>query len=202
MHDPRGKVGVGLGFAISEIGADHLVSYHDTMFTNPDSVSSQGARPLGITEALPARDLSKKKVRHYFIGENWSSFEKTFGFCYFGPAPRSFIQAEDVLKIVNAATGWDVSLDDLLKIGERATNLARIFNLREGFTPQDDRLPERVFMPSEAGALEGLGIEHAEFNRALRDLYEMKDWDLTTGIPSRKRLSELDIAWTLDLLGP
>jgi aldehyde:ferredoxin oxidoreductase len=201
MHDPRGKVGVGLGFAISEIGADHLVSYHDTMFTNPDSVSSKGARPLGITEALPARDLSKNKVRHYFIGENWSSFEKAIGFCYFGPAPRSFIQVEDVLKIVNAATGWDVSLDDLLKIGERATNLARIFNLREGFTPQNDRLPERIFMPSEAGALAGLGIEHNEFDHALRDLYEMKDWDLATGKPSRIRLNELDIAWTLDLLG-
>lgn len=200
MHDPRGKVGVGLGFAISEIGADHLVSYHDTMFTNPDSVSSKGARPLGITEALPARDLSKKKVRHYFIGENWSSFEKTIGFCYFGPAPRSFIQVEDVLKIVKSATGWDVSLDDLLKIGERATNLARIFNLREGFTPQDDRLPERIFMPSEAGALAGLGIDHNEFNRALSDLYEMKDWDLITGKPSRERLNELDIAWALDLL--
>jgi aldehyde:ferredoxin oxidoreductase len=200
MHDPRGKVAVGLGFAISEIGADHLVSYHDTMFTNPDSASFKGARPLGITEALPARDLSEKKVLHYFIGENWSSFEKVSGFCYFGPAPRSFIQVEDVLKIVNAATGWKLSLIDLLKMGERATNLARVFNLREGFTPQDDRLPERIFMPSEAGALAGLGIEHAEFDRALHDLYALKDWNLETGIPSRQRLSELDIAWASDLL--
>ena len=200
MHDPRGKVSVGLGFAISEIGADHLVSFHDTMFTNPDSVSFKGAMPLGFTEALPARDLSEKKVKHYFIGENWSSFEKASGFCYFGPAPRSFIQVEDVVKIVNAATGWGMSLIDLLKIGERATNLARIFNLREGFTPQDDRLPERIFMPSEAGALAGLGIDHTEFDRAMRDLYVLKDWNWETGIPSRQRLSELDIAWASDLI--
>ena len=200
MHDPRGKVSVGLGFAISEIGADHLVSFHDTMFTNPDSVSFKGAMPLGFTEALPARDLSEKKVKHYFIGENWSSFEKASGFCYFGPAPRSFIQVEDVVKIVNAATGWHLSLIDLLKIGERATNLARIFNLREGFTPQDDRLPERIFMPSEAGALAGLGIDHTEFDRAMRDLYVLKDWNWETGIPSRQRLSELDIAWASDLI--
>jgi aldehyde:ferredoxin oxidoreductase len=200
MHDPRGKVSVGLGFAISEIGADHLVSFHDTMFTNPDSVSFKGAMPLGFTEALPARDLSEKKVRHYFIGENWSSFEKSSGFCYFGPAPRSFIQVEDVVKIVNAATGWNLSLIDLLKIGERATNLARIFNLREGFTPQDDRLPERIFMPSEAGALTGLGIDHTEFDRAMRDLYVLKDWNWETGIPSLQRLNELDIAWALDLI--
>ena len=200
MHDPRGKVSVGLGFAISEIGADHLVSYHDTMFTNPDSVSFKGARLLGITEALPARDLSTKKVVNYFIGENWSSFEKSSGFCYFGPAPRSFIQIEDVLRIINAATGWGLSVSDLLDIGERATNLARIFNLREGFTPGDDRLPERIFMPSEAGALIGVGIEQPEFERAMHDLYNVKSWDLETGVPSRVRLAELGIAWALDLL--
>ncbi|MBI5351502.1 MAG: aldehyde ferredoxin oxidoreductase [Chloroflexi bacterium] len=200
MHDPRGKASVGLGFAISEIGEDHLVSYHDTMFTNPDSISFKGARPLGIVDALPARDLSDKKAVNYFIGENWSSFEKSSGFCYFGPAPRSFIQIEDVQKIINAATGWDFSVTDLLKIGERATNLARIFNLREGFTPQDDRLPERMFMPSEAGALAGLGIDHLEFDRAMHELYKLKDWNLETGVPSRERLSELGIEWVLELL--
>ena len=201
MHDPRGKASVGLGFAISEIGADHLVSFHDTMFTNPDSVSFKGAVPLGFTEALPSRDLSPKKVKHYFIGENWSSFEKASGFCYFGPAPRSFIQVEDVVITVNACTGWNLSLFDLLKIGERATNLARIFNLREGFSPQDDRLPERIFMSSESGALAGLGIDHAEFDRAMRDLYELKDWNLITGKPTQQRMSELDIPWALELLG-
>ena len=93
-----------------------------------------------------------------------------------------------------------MSLIDLLKIGERATNLARIFNLREGFTPQDDRLPKRIFMPSEAGALAGLGIDHTEFDRAMRDLYVLKDWNWETGKPSRQRLSELDIAWASDLI--
>ncbi len=200
MHDPRGKVAVGLGFAISEIGADHLVSYHDTLFTNPDSIGFKGAKPLGITDALPARDLSAMKVKNYFIGENWSSFEKAIGFCYFGPAPRSFIQVDDVVKIVNAATGWGISLNDLLRIGERATNLARIFNLREGFMPQDDRLPERLFSPSEAGPLVGVKIDHAEFDLALQELYNLKDWDWKTGVPSRQKLSDLEIAWASDLM--
>jgi len=38
MHDPRGKAMVGLGYAVSENGADHLVSIHDTLLQNPDSV--------------------------------------------------------------------------------------------------------------------------------------------------------------------
>jgi aldehyde:ferredoxin oxidoreductase len=199
MHDPRGKAAVGLGFAISEGGADHLVSFHDTALANPDSLSFKGAIPLGLT-ALPTRDLSEKKVLNYFIGEKWSSFEKSSGFCYFGPAPRSFIQVEDVPKIVNAATGWDMSLDDLLKIGERAVNLARLFNLREGFTPKDDRLPERLFMPSEAGALSDYHIQHAEFDRALRDLYALKKWDLDTGAPSHQQLKDLDLEWISNVM--
>ncbi len=51
MHDPRGKVGVGLGYAVSDTGADHLVGYHDTMLANSESVSFKGAQPLGITTA-------------------------------------------------------------------------------------------------------------------------------------------------------
>ncbi|MBN1537419.1 MAG: aldehyde ferredoxin oxidoreductase family protein [Anaerolineales bacterium] len=201
MHDPRGKVAVGLGFAICETGADHIVSYHDTMFTNPDSAAYKGAIPLGYPEPLPARELSDKKVRQYFIGENWSSFEKSVGFCYFGPAPRSFIQVEDVLEIMRAATGWDLSIPDLLVIGERATNLARIFNIREGFTPMDDRLPDRLFTPLETGALAGVAIDQEQFEEAMKALYSEKQWDIDTGKPTRQRLKELDIEWAADKIG-
>ena len=77
------------------------------------------------------------------------------GLCYFGPAPRSFI-ADQVVSAVRAATGWEVTVQDLLHIGERATNLARVFNVREGFTRRDDRLPDRLHTPLETGALAGV----------------------------------------------
>ncbi len=201
FHDPRGKVAVGLGYAISETGADHLVSYHDTMFANPGSLAFQSAAPLGITQALPARELSQDKVAMYLAGEHWSSFEKVSGFCYFGPAPRSFIPIQDILDAVHSATGWELSLEDLMRIGERATVLARLFNLREGFTAADDRLPERMFAPSEAGALAGVAIDRQEFDRALHQLYAQKGWDPETGVPTRQRLEALDLAWAADLLG-
>jgi aldehyde:ferredoxin oxidoreductase len=199
MHDPRGKIGVGIGFAVSETGADHLVSYHDTLLQNPESVSFKGAQALGITEALPARSLSSKKVKNYLIGENWSSFEKTVGLCYFGPVPRSFIQVDDVIKAVHFATGWNVTLDELLEVGERATNLARAFNVREGFSAQEDRLPERIFLPLENGALTGVAISREDFKQALKELYELKGWDPETTAPSRERLNKLQIEWVADL---
>jgi aldehyde:ferredoxin oxidoreductase len=200
MHDPRGKVGVGIGFAVSESGADHLVSYHDTLLSNPGSVSFQSAAALGITQALPPRDLSAQKVEYFRVLENWSSFHKSSGFCYFGPAPRSFIQTEDVVAAINAATGYDWGIEAMLAVGERATNLARVFNVREGFSARDDTLPERLFTPLDAGALAGVAVPRAAFAAAMQQLYRLKDWDPVTTAPSRARLRALEIEWVADLL--
>ncbi|MBI5878140.1 MAG: aldehyde ferredoxin oxidoreductase family protein [Chloroflexi bacterium] len=200
MHDPRGKIGVGIGYAVNEGGADHLVAYHDTALANPASAGFKSATALGITEAVPPRELSARKAFNYAILENWSSAGKVTGYCYFGPGPRSFIEAQEVVDSVRAATGWDLTIADLLKIGERATNLARVFNVREGFSRKDDMIPERLFAPSPVGALQGVGISHDEFEQALTELYRLKGWDPETAKPTRERLRELGIEWAADIV--
>jgi aldehyde:ferredoxin oxidoreductase len=199
MHDPRGKAAVGLGYAINEAGADHLTAPHDPMLSNPESVSFKGAIPLGV-ESMPSRELSARKVRNYAILENWTSAGKVVGLCFFGPAPRSFIGVDEVVTAVRAATGWDVTIQDLLRVGERATNLARAFNVREGFTRRDDTLPERLFQPMENGKLEGAAIAKDDFERSMTELYEQKGWDPATTAPTRDRLRELGIEWVADML--
>jgi aldehyde:ferredoxin oxidoreductase len=200
MHDPRGKVGVGIGYAINDAGADHLVAIHDPMIANPESVGFKGAASLGI-EAVPPRELSPRKARNYFIMENWNSMEKVTGLCFFGPTPRSFIQVDEVVSAMRAATGWDINAQDILRIGERATNMARAFNVREGFTRADDTLPERLFQPLENGALQGVAISKPDFEQTLDEVYKLKDWDTKTGAPSRAKLRELGIEWVADVIG-
>jgi len=201
LHDPRGKVGVGLGYAVGETGADHLVTIHDGALSNPDSFTFKGAKLISDKVVpLAPTDLSDQKVAQYFLCENWVSFGKVIGLCFFGPAPRSYMLAPDVVEAVHLATGWDVSIPELLQMGERATNLARLFNLREGFTPADDTLPARLFTPLENGPLAGKSISKADFERALQTLYSLKGWDLQTGVPTRAKLGELDLAWAGDLL--
>jgi aldehyde:ferredoxin oxidoreductase len=199
MHEPRGKVGVGIGFAVNDAGADHLTAPHDPMVANPDSISFKGAQPLGV-EAIPARELSARKVRNYSILENWSSMEKVTGLCFFGPAPRSFIQVDQVVAALRAATGWDLTIQAVLQIGERATNMARAFNIREGFTRADDTLPERLFQPLESGALKDVAISKSDFENAIRELYQQKGWT-REGVPTRAKLRELGIEWVADLIG-
>jgi len=200
MHDPRGKLNVGLGYAISEIGADHLVVAHDPPLANPDSLAFKSARDLGITAAQPARSLNDEKVRQFYILEKWNSMEKTIGFCIFGPAPRSFIQTEDVLNAIRVATGWELSIADVLEIGERGTNLARAFNAREGFTRADDTLPARFMEPMGNGPLAGKTLPPEEFEQGLTQLYTLKGWDPRTGQPTRERLEALSLGWAADLV--
>jgi len=201
MHEPRGKYNVGLGYAISEIGADHLLVAHDTMLANPDSVSFKGAQGLGLQSAQPARVFNEEKTSHFYTLERWTSFEKVSGLCFFGPVPRSFMQAADVVEGVRAATGWDVDLDELLTMGERATNMARVFNAREGFSRKDDVLPGRLFQGLENGAIQGQGIPREDFEQALTRIYQAKGWDEQTGMPTRERLEGLSLEWAADLMG-
>lgn len=201
MHEPRGKYNVGMGYAISEIGADHLVVAHDGMLVNADGIPFKNARSLGITEAQSALSMNDEKMRQFYILEKVTSLEKVIGYCFFGPAPRGYILIEEVLDSVNAATDWDITLDELLEIGERATNMARVFNAREGFTRKDDTLPERLFGPLENGALQGEVFPRDEFEAALTVLYGLKGWHPDTGKPTRERLESLSIGWAFDLIG-
>ena len=163
MHDPRGKYNVGIGYAVSEIGADHLVVTHDSTLANPQSIMFKDAQTLGIRNALPPRLLNDEKMEQFYILEKWNSLEKVVGYCFFGPAPRSFIHPEDVLVSINAATGWNLTMEEALQIGERAINMARVFNIREGFSRKDDCLPERLFQPLENGALAGQAMQPCRF---------------------------------------
>jgi aldehyde:ferredoxin oxidoreductase len=91
-------------------------------------------------------------------------------------------------------------MDEALQIGERATNMARVFNIREGFSRKDDTLPERLFQGLENGPLKGNTLPRDEFEQALTVLYELKGWDVETGRPARERLEALSLGWAADLM--
>jgi aldehyde:ferredoxin oxidoreductase len=96
--------------------------------------------------------------------------------------------------MVNATTGWETSLFEIMKLGERTTTLARVYNAQEGFDRKDDALPDRLFEPLETGALKGLKLDREEFEKALDYYYEMMGWDVETGNPREMKLYELNIA--------
>ena len=193
MHEPRGKAMMSLSFAVSPTGADHIEAPHDPVIAGPGP-NLDRSKPLGIYEPLPLRDLSVKKTRVYHYFQNHWCAHNSLGVCNFVNFPGfRYWTADTMLELVRASTGWDYSLWEYLKLGERATTMARLFNVREGFTPADDNLPDRLFEPLEGGVLKGLGLDRNEFEQAKRDFYSMMGWDRETGVPTKEKLVELEI---------
>jgi aldehyde:ferredoxin oxidoreductase len=201
MHDPRVKVGVGIGFAVSTYGADHMTAAHDPVLSDENSFSFKSVKALGIDKAISATEITDEKVRSYMQLEKLWRMMDALGLCVFGYAPRGVMPLDVMVQSLNAITGWDSNIDELLTAAERGSMLARAFNSREGFTIKDDRLPKRLFNPKPDGHGSGKKIfEEDDFNKAIALYYEMIHCDPETGRPRHEKLIELGLDWVEELL--
>ena len=193
MHDPRVKYGHGLGIAVSPTGADHMHSLHDSGYQTDGGI--MGLKPLGVLEPLPFDDISIDKVRMVRHVMRWRWTYNITGVCFFhGWSPTQ------VSELVAAATGWNTSVLELCLAAERSYAMARAFNAREGFGPDDDMLPDRLFEKLPAGAVAGKVYSREEFTRARNQLYALMGWDADTAAPTRAKLLDMDLEWVADLL--
>lgn len=194
MHEPRLKQGLGLGYAISPTGAEHQCNIHDTLFEKETAAMCQ-ARAVGILDPLPASDLSPAKVRLLtYMTNSGPGLNNCLVMCDF--LPYSLTQKAEM---VRAVTGWNVTDWELVKVGERAASMARVFNVREGLTHKDDVLPKRFFRPPRRGPLARTAIDPQAFEEAKREYYRMMGWT-TDGVPTRAKLHELGLPWVADLI--
>jgi len=192
MHEPRLKQGMGVGYAMSPQGADHCHNIHDTAYVSNTGLM-QDIRALGVLEPMPADDLSAGKVQlvaHYC---NWIHFLNCAVCCYFVMS-LGRVGFERTARLVSVATGWNTTVFETMKVGERAVNLARIFNLREGFTSKDDNMPKRFFTPHPSGPLK-VALDPGAFQKAKEMYYDIMSWP--DGIPSPGKLGELGIQWAV-----
>jgi aldehyde:ferredoxin oxidoreductase len=93
--------------------------------------------------------------------------------------------------MINAATGWDLDLEEVEQIGERICTLERVLNCREGISRKDDTLPWRVqHEPIPEGPSRGMYCPPEELDRMLDEYYELRGWS-RDGIPTPERLRTL-----------
>ena len=81
-----------------------------------------------------------------------------------------------------------------MKTAERGITLARIFNIREGLSAKDDKLPVRFYTSPAEGPLKGVSVDPDQLAEAQKIYYQMLGWD-ESGVPTYARLVELDIEW-------
>ncbi len=209
-HMPHVKRSLAVIYAANPFGADHQSSEHDPLYT-PDSYEGTPEAPgykvflnqLGLDKPQPDKVLNAEKIEYALKTQyNYSAMD-SMGICQFvyGPAWQLY-GPQDMVDLLAAATGWDVSVEDLQLFGQRRLNLMRALNAREGLNRDQDTLPKMLFKRAlSGGPSDGIKLDEAELNSGLDMYYEQAGWDVATGVPRRETLQALGLGWAADDLG-
>lgn len=173
-YDPRGVQGQGLAYATSNRGGCHVRAY----LIAPEII--------GAPEKLDPQEL-KGKPEWVKIFQDLTAVIDSAGLCLF----TSFaLGAPDYADLINNATGFNYSVDEMMKAGERIWNLERIFNQKAGIGSEQDTLPERLLKnPVPSGPNEG---KVHQLGKLLPEYYKIRGWD-EKGVPTNEKLEELEI---------
>ena len=203
-HMPQVKRSLALIYAVNPFGADHESSDHDSTYEEGGFMAfKERYTAIGLTNPLPAQSLAPGKVEFARISQHIFSLMDSLSLCHFAWGPSwQLYGPEHMPRLVEAVTGWDVTMAELLEVGERRVNMMRAFNAREGINRNQDTLPEKFFSKGlQGGPSDGLKIDRQEFENALSEYYRQCGWDENTGAPTRETLERLGLDWVADNLG-
>ena len=111
------------------------------------------------------------------------------------------IATQNTANLMEAVAGLKYTPEEVQAVGERINNLARAFNVREGFTRDDDTLPDRLMTePLKEGASKGQFISKDDLKQMLDEYYTERGWDTNTGVPGREKLTELGLEYVAEAM--
>jgi len=203
-HMPQAKRGLALVYAVNPFGSDHESSDHDSTYEE-DSYKAFKDRYeiLGLNKPLPAQSLDSDKVEFVHITQQYFAMLDSVNLCHFvWGVSWPLYGPEQAVAMVKAVTGWDITLQELLEVGERRINMMRAFNAREGISRDQDTLSPKFFnQPLKGGPTDGVKVDKEQFEAAVQEYYLRCGWDESRGIPTRETLKRLDLIWVADQLG-
>jgi aldehyde:ferredoxin oxidoreductase len=192
-YDPRAAKLTGLGYVTANRGGDHMNGY----IVGPTFIDM----PFLIVEESSIRDpfvADPQDVQVLIDMENALSVLDALGGCKFMGV---LLSADEIVDLVRAATGWDFDLDEFRKCGDRLQNMARAYCVREGLRRDQDILPERLMLsPLPDGPAQGMLLDRASLESMKDAYYERRGWNITTGIPTPAKLSELGLDYLIPQL--
>lgn len=207
-QDGRAQKSMGLSHVTSNRGADHLTSGEFLSEVGfPDAIKKRfedRAQELYNRSILPeGADRLSPVFKPLMVcdSEHLAALADSLVVCKFTTHWPPVLYFEDIAESLYYATGIRYSAADMRLIGERIFLLERAFNLREGFSAKDDRLPERfVKEPSPTGESKGHVVELDEM---LTEYYRLRGLD-ENGYPRYERMKTLgltDVARGLGISG-
>ena len=183
-YDSRAVQITGLAYAVANRGGDHITAWIEgPAFLDIPFLIIPDTR---IKDALVA---DPDEVHIVVDLENAMTALDTFGGCKF---MAMCLDSQEWVELVEHCLGREFTSDDMVKVGETAYNIARIFNIREGVTRADDTLPPRLLEePLPEGPAKGKVNENLP--AMLDKYYELRGWDKATGKPTPEKLRELGL---------
>ncbi len=177
MHDPRAQSGMALVYSTSPIGGSHNQSDYYMVDLTGRAIDDLG---IGATDRFEVAGKAANVARH----QNWRAVSASLVQCIFPNPP-----VKNVVEMIAAATGYDITLDNVLSYGERMWDLKRALNIKLGYAARaSEKMPELLLRALADGGTEG---HVAELEPMLREYYVARDWDWATGKPRREKLLAL-----------
>jgi aldehyde:ferredoxin oxidoreductase len=174
-YDARGMQGQGLLFATSNRGGCHMRG------------NMLGLEVLGLPKLID-RFQVQGKSSFVILHQNSSAAIDSLVLCKF---TNMGVAEEYFARVLTAVTGIPYATGELIQVGERVWNLEKLYNLREGFTKEDDTLPPRLLSEAVADGPSQGWVSHLE--PMLKEYYRTRGWD-ENGVPKKQKLQELGLA--------
>jgi aldehyde:ferredoxin oxidoreductase len=185
MHDPRTYHGLGLAYATSIRGACHLS--HTMLFMDEGFFGLPEYGLEGPYEWPAFGQTSENKGKYLPICEDYAQFMNSTGICWFGTG--ALRGSKDIVKLISTTSGFDYSLEELMKAGERTWLLKRSLDVMMGVTVEDDRLPKKILTPVKEGPA---ADKVPDMELMIKEYIEARGLD-ERGVPKKETLADLGL---------
>jgi aldehyde:ferredoxin oxidoreductase len=143
---------------------------------------------MGITEEMFGDRQGETPLKAEMAARvmDWRGLTNSLILCHFADPPGG-----SLLKLINSVTGWGWDWPELRRTAERIYTFKRLLNFRFGMTRGDERLPKPVLQPIFEG---NTGGYVPDVEKLLAFTYQVRGYDLMTGIPTPDKLIELGLS--------
>jgi aldehyde:ferredoxin oxidoreductase len=177
-YEPRTMQAMALGLAVNSRGADHNRSgaYEADLSGDHDRMAGGDSHVVAAVETEDRAAVMDSLILCKFLR---GVFSEPFG---------------EWAALLSAVTGWDVDGAELRQAARRIVMAKRVFNIREGWRPEDDWLPERVLSEPLEVASGRIATLTPERLRGMIDGYYAARGLDSEGRPGQAGLEDLQLA--------
>jgi aldehyde:ferredoxin oxidoreductase len=181
-HDPRLFPARGTGYICDPTPGRHTAVAGMVM---AEAGQTLGPYPEFKSPEAELHDYTKKSAVYKNPGKYEHVFAAT-GLCKFALMSGAFRLFGQIV----AVTGWEITPEEMLRVGERIQTMRQLFNIREGVVPRQIQLPARLSRPATVGPFKDIAVD---FEILRKQYYEAMGWNVETGYPKKSRLKELGL---------